>query len=160
MNCALRSLRLRPFAGSRLQRDRPSRQREIVRENIGSQSRQPAATRRGGLLASFADSSAGCALKTPLSFHLLLLTFYFITFYFGSESRRPAAAPGRRAARCSRASSPATVCRDKIARPHYPSFIIHCSTTAPHRLFPAEKRADRKIWLLLHLNPLGNGMVG
>ena len=35
---------------------------------------------------------------------------------FGSQSRQPVAASGRRAARCSRAPSPATACRDKAPR--------------------------------------------
>ena len=45
--CYSLSLRLRFFAGSRFWGHRPSRQREIMRENIGSQNRQAATPRRG-----------------------------------------------------------------------------------------------------------------
>ena len=57
----------------------------------------------------------------PPVFNFSLFTSYFllITLPFGSQSRQPVAAPRRRAARCSRALSPATACRNKSDRSHF-----------------------------------------
>ncbi len=89
-----RSLGLRPFAGSRRRRDRPSRQREITSE--------PAARRAGSPQPPGAE---GCSLRSPLRWlraehaHFQPLTFDFalITYPSARRAGRAAASPQREA---------------------------------------------------------------